>query len=207
MRGDQGKRECTKAEEGLVPTRKVQVGGFATQPRQPSTSSYMKFISCVSTTKGFHRHLSNTRLCTWTVAARISTPVRHIDTTTRRIIPFTHKTMSTEPSIRPTTIIAAVAGTLAAGVAAYAVYFDYRRRSDPEFRRSLKRASKAQAKASKVQEEKADAERKIQIRQMVKEVNDTGVPRDPEEVEKYFMDEVAEGELLCQDRKCTSQPP
>lgn len=41
--------------------------------------------------------------------------------------------------------------------------------------------------------------RRTEIRSAVDRVNAEGVPKDPEEVEGYFMEEVAEGERLCQD--------
>lgn len=112
---------------------------------------------------------------------------------------------STAPSIRPTTIVLATAGAAVAGFFAYALYFDHKRRTDPEFRKSLKRAAKAEAKASKVQKEQAGVERRKEVKAIVERVNEEGWPRDPEEVEKYFMDEVAEGELLCQDGMFSTQ--
>jgi len=63
---------------------------------------------------------------------------------------------------------------------AYAVYFDYKRRNDPTFRKELKKQSKRQARVAK---EAAEAK-------------EEGFPTDVEEREAYFMQEVARGEGL-----------
>lgn len=107
--------------------------------------------------------------------------------------------MATE--IRTGAIIAATAGALATGFLAYAVYFDHRRRTDAEFRKALKRDNKRQAKVAK-EEENAKKEGDIKrIKQLLEKANAEGFPdpSNPEEVEKYFMDEVADGERMCQD--------
>ena len=106
--------------------------------------------------------------------------------------------MSTDPSIRPTTIIATILGTTLTGLAAYAVYFDYKRRNDVEFRKSLKRESKKQAKAAKVEAEISEKSEKHELRQMVDEAVEEGWPVPAEEKETYFMEEVGMGEKLCQ---------
>ena len=101
-------------------------------------------------------------------------------------------------SLRPTTIAAITAGTLVTGFLAYAVYFDHRRRTDPEFRKQLKRESKRTAKAAKEEAESHGKEQKKAIREAVEKANEEGFPKDPEEVEAYFMQEVAQGEGMCQ---------
>lgn len=105
--------------------------------------------------------------------------------------------MSTQ--IRTSTIVAASVGTVLASVLAYAVYFDHRRRSDPEFRKALKRESKRTAKVAKEDAERAGAQSRQRIREAVKSANEEGYPTDPQVVEEYFMQEVAEGEKMCQD--------
>ncbi|QIW98693.1 hypothetical protein AMS68_004211 [Peltaster fructicola] len=108
---------------------------------------------------------------------------------------------STVPSnpISTTTVVLAVAGTLSAGLLAYAVYFDHKRRSDPEFRKHLKRqhkeASRQQERATKA----AQQGQKARIQSLVEEAIAEGVPQDPEEKEGYFMEEVGRGEKMCQD--------
>ncbi|KAF2473771.1 protein import receptor MAS20 [Lindgomyces ingoldianus] len=105
---------------------------------------------------------------------------------------------SSTSSIKPSTIAAITAGTVVTGFLAYAVYFDHRRRTDPEFRKQLKRESKRQARAAKEEAEAQGKEQKKAIRDAVERANEEGFPKDPEEVEAYFMQEVAQGEGLCQ---------
>lgn len=101
-------------------------------------------------------------------------------------------------SIRPSTIAALSIGTIVTGFLAYAVYFDHRRRNDPEFRKQLKRESKRTQKAAKEEAEAMGKQQKQQIREAVEKANEEGFPKDPEEVEAYFMQEVAQGEGMCQ---------
>jgi import receptor subunit TOM20 len=114
----------------------------------------------------------------------------------------THITMpSTTPSsgVQTSTIILATLGTVTTAALAYAVYFDYKRRSDPAFRRSLKRQQKQVSKAAKDEAVAAEKGQKEKVRQVVDEANDEGFPTDPEKTEEYFMTEVARGEQMCQD--------
>jgi import receptor subunit TOM20 len=106
--------------------------------------------------------------------------------------------------IKTSTIIAATVGTVVTGLIAYAVYFDHRRRTDPEFRKQLKKESRRLAKVQKEQAEAAGKEQRKAIREAVERVNAEGLPRDSEEVERYFMEQVAEGETLCQDGQLPS---
>lgn len=106
---------------------------------------------------------------------------------------------SQSQQISTSTVILATAGTLAAGALAYAAYFDYRRRSDPEFRKSLKKQHKKVQKAKEEEGKAAEQGQKEKIKQAVEEANEDGFPRDPEETEGYFMQEVAAGERMCQD--------
>ncbi|KAF2396549.1 protein import receptor MAS20 [Trichodelitschia bisporula] len=100
-------------------------------------------------------------------------------------------------NIKTSTIIAASVGTVAVGIVAYALYFDHRRRNDPEFRKALKRETRKQAKAAKAEAEAASAEQRKAIREAVEKVNAEGFPTDSEDVERFFMEEVAKGEALC----------
>ena len=63
----------------------------------------------------------------------------------------------------------------------------------------LKRESKKQARAAKEEAEAQGAQQKKAIREAVDKANEDGFPRDAEEVEAYFMQEVARGEGLCQE--------
>jgi len=106
--------------------------------------------------------------------------------------------MSQQSSIKTSTIVAISVGTVVTGLLAYAVYFDSKRRSDPEFRKALKKESKRTQRAAKEAAEQSGAEQKKAIRAAVALANEEGFPKDPEEVEAYFMQEVAQGEGLVQ---------
>lgn len=108
---------------------------------------------------------------------------------------------STVPSSGPstTTIAFAAAGVIATGAVAYAFYFDHKRRSDPEFRKSLKKQQKKIQKLNEEGAKAAERSQKEKIRKVVDDANEEGFPRDPEETEAYFMQEVARGEGMCTD--------
>lgn len=108
---------------------------------------------------------------------------------------------STTPSERISLASVAIAttGLIASAAVAYAIYFDHRRRSDPNFRRHLKRQHK---KVSRLDEESAlaaEREQKDRVKQAVQEANEEGFERDPEKTEQYFMQQVALGEQMCTD--------
>lgn len=108
---------------------------------------------------------------------------------------------STAPSsqISTTAVVLTVAGTLSAGLLAYAVYFDHRRRSDAEFRKYLKKQHKKVSRAQQEEAHAAEKGQKAKIQRAVAAAIEEGFPRDPEETEAYFMQEVARGEGMCQD--------
>jgi import receptor subunit TOM20 len=106
--------------------------------------------------------------------------------------------MSSQSSIKTSTIVALSVGTVVTGLLAYAVYFDNKRRNDPEFRKALKKESKRTQRAAKEEAEHHGAEQKKLIREAVAAANEEGFPKDPEEVEAYFMQEVAQGEAMVQ---------
>ena len=81
----------------------------------------------------------------------------------------------------------------------YAVYFDHKRRTDPEFRKALKRESRREARAAKEKAEAKGEEQKEVIKNAVNEAKEEGFPTDVEDKEAYFMNEVGQGEVLCQD--------
>ena len=84
-------------------------------------------------------------------------------------------------------------------VPAYAIYFDHKRRSDPGFRKALKRESRKEARAAKEEAEAQGVQEKQAIENAVREARDEGFPTDVEDKEAYFMNEVGQGEVLCQD--------
>ncbi|KAJ5557327.1 mitochondrial import receptor subunit (Tom20) [Penicillium sp. IBT 35674x] len=101
--------------------------------------------------------------------------------------------------MRTSVLVAASAGTIVAGLLAYAAYFDHKRQTDAEFRKSLKRNNKRLAKAVKEEVEAQGAQQREVIKQVVQRAKEEGFPTDLEEKESYFMNQVATGEGLCQD--------
>lgn len=82
---------------------------------------------------------------------------------------------------------------------AYALYFDHKRQTDPEFRKALKRESRREARIAKSQAEAQGVQQKQAIKAAVSLAKEDGFPTDVEDKEAYFMSEVARGETLCQD--------
>ena len=104
---------------------------------------------------------------------------------------------STQPSgPSTTTIVLATVGTLTAFALGYAAYFDHKRRSDPDFRRQLKKAAKQASKQEKLSAVSAERQRANEIRAAVAEANAEGFPTDPEKTEAYFMQQVEQGEMM-----------
>lgn len=84
-------------------------------------------------------------------------------------------------------------------LAAYALYFDHKRRTDPDFRKALKREARREARVARSQAEAAGAAQKNAIKRAVQEAEEEGFPSGVEDREAYFMQQVAEGESLSQD--------
>lgn len=82
---------------------------------------------------------------------------------------------------------------------AYAVYFDYKRRNDPDFRKALKRESRRQARIAKEEAEIQGKQQREEIKSAVQEAIDEGFPTDIEEKEAFFMQQIAQGEALAGD--------
>lgn len=99
-------------------------------------------------------------------------------------------------SLRTSTFVAAALGTATVGALSYAVYFDYKRRNDVEFRKALKRESKRTAKAAKVEAEESTTRDRAELRALVDEANAEGFPESNEEKEQYLWSRLAEGESL-----------
>nr|POE72294.1 mitochondrial import receptor subunit tom20 [Quercus suber] len=96
--------------------------------------------------------------------------------------------------------VAIITGTLfTTGALAYAVYWDHRRRTDPEFRKYLKKQHKKVSKLQQEQAKSAEQSQKQRIQAAIDEANEEGYPQGPEETESYFMQEVARGESMCTD--------
>ncbi|KAL3486391.1 mitochondrial outer membrane translocase complex, subunit Tom20 domain-containing protein [Aspergillus germanicus] len=103
--------------------------------------------------------------------------------------------------MRPSTLAVASACTIITGLLAYAVYFDHKRQTDPEFRKSLKRNNRRLARAVKEEAEAQGAQWRENIKKAVQQAKDEGFPTDLEEKEAYFMSQVAKGESLCAEDK------
>ena len=81
------------------------------------------------------------------------------------------------------------------------MYFDHQRRKNPEFRRTLRRNERRQARQEK-EEAEADAhQQRLSIKQAVDEAKEEGFPTNVEDKEAYFLDQVSLGETLGADRK------
>ncbi|ORX49502.1 protein import receptor MAS20 [Hesseltinella vesiculosa] len=89
------------------------------------------------------------------------------------------------------------AGAAAVVGVSFLFYFDYKRRNNPDFRRKLKRDRKKAAKLAK-QTEEDDKQTMIKlIEHVIVSAAREQYPKTPEEMEKFFMTQVAEGESLC----------
>ncbi|KAH8808934.1 mitochondrial import receptor subunit tom-20 [Xylogone sp. PMI_703] len=101
--------------------------------------------------------------------------------------------------VQTTTVVALSVGVVATSFLAYAVYFDHRRRTDPSFRKQLKKESKRQARAAKEEAEANSIKQRQAIKVAVQEAKEEGFPVDVEEKEAFFMQEVGRGEQLSAD--------
>ncbi|THV08202.1 MAS20-domain-containing protein [Dendrothele bispora CBS 962.96] len=92
--------------------------------------------------------------------------------------------------------ILTIAGVTLLGLAAYAAYFDYKRRNDVDFRRKLRKEKKRVDKtiaSSKAAEETTSTD---DLRAALEQVKKEEVPVSPEQKEAYFMSQVAAGEQM-----------
>lgn len=105
-------------------------------------------------------------------------------------------------TLRPATIAATTLGTLAAGIVIYALYFDHRRRTDPDFRRALKRSARRAQRADKEESHAESTQRARQIKEIVKTVQKEEKPSSREEREAFFLELLSEGERLLRDGEC-----
>ncbi|KAJ7437081.1 hypothetical protein B0H11DRAFT_632966 [Mycena galericulata] len=95
--------------------------------------------------------------------------------------------------------ILAIAGISVCGLLAYAVYFDYRRRSDPEFRKKIRKEKKRVDKSLAQSREALAAANEVseaELREALKQIKSE--PRIPtqEGRESYFLSQVGMGEQL-----------
>ncbi|KAK4081855.1 hypothetical protein Purlil1_11542 [Purpureocillium lilacinum] len=83
--------------------------------------------------------------------------------------------------------------------AAYVAWFDYRRRSQADFRRNLRRNERRQARAEKEEAEASTRRQRDAIKLKVDEAKEEGFPAGVEEREAYFNEQVMSGEMLSSD--------
>nr|AAB30680.1 import receptor MOM19 [Neurospora crassa] len=102
------------------------------------------------------------------------------------------------PSQAVTYTTAAVTA-VATGFLAYAIYFNYKRRNDPEFRRQLRHSARRQARQEKEYAELSQQAQRQRIRQMVDEAKEEGFPTTSDEKEAYFLEQVQASKILGQD--------
>ena len=88
----------------------------------------------------------------------------------------------------------------------YAIYFDHRRRTDPEFRKALRKDAKREARQARVQQEESANAQRNAIRRAVDNAKAEGFPTDVQEKEEYFMQQVGQGEMVSQQREFQAYP-
>ncbi|KAG1782985.1 hypothetical protein EV702DRAFT_235764 [Suillus placidus] len=100
---------------------------------------------------------------------------------------------------RSTTILT-VTSVAVGGILAYAVYFDYKRRTDANFRKQLRKEKKRVKQSQTPSESGQTASGGVDandLRSALESVRNEEVPPGPEEKEQYFMKQVGMGEQLC----------
>ncbi|KAH6895406.1 mitochondrial outer membrane translocase complex, subunit Tom20 domain-containing protein [Thelonectria olida] len=101
--------------------------------------------------------------------------------------------------VQTTTVVTATVATVATAIVGYAVYFDYQRRTQAEFRRNLRRNERKQARAEKEEAAASTQRQRNFIRAKVEEAKEEGFPTGVEEREAFFNEQVMAGEVLSQD--------
>ncbi|KAI9316054.1 hypothetical protein BX666DRAFT_2019641 [Dichotomocladium elegans] len=99
--------------------------------------------------------------------------------------------------MKPKTFAILGAGIAVSAAIGYLVYFDHKRRSDPELRKQMKRERKKAKKAVKAAEEEAKAGKLRLIDSVLEAITKETLPTTAEGKEQYFMAQVAAGEQLC----------
>ncbi|KAI0111321.1 mitochondrial outer membrane translocase complex, subunit Tom20 domain-containing protein [Daldinia grandis] len=101
--------------------------------------------------------------------------------------------------VQTSTALTISAATAATGILAYAIYFDYQRRADPNFRRNLRREERRQARAEKEEAVLQTKQKRKDIQKVIDQATEEGFPTGVNEKEQFFMDHVQKGELLAAD--------
>ncbi|KAI0650238.1 MAS20-domain-containing protein [Trametes meyenii] len=104
-------------------------------------------------------------------------------------------------SSRTSTIFTVAAVTVLGGLVAYAVYFDYRRRNDVDFRKKLRKEKKKVTKETQQAQAKAEAASEVnpvEIKAALLKIREEDLPATPEEKEAFFITQIQIGEQLAQ---------
>ncbi|KAI0921650.1 hypothetical protein AcW1_004438 [Taiwanofungus camphoratus] len=101
---------------------------------------------------------------------------------------------------RASAIFTLASVTVLGGLVAYAVYFDFKRRNDTEFRKRLRKDKKRVNKQAAQTQESSNASLGISVEELktaLAKLRDEHLPVDSEEKEHFFMSQVSLGEQLC----------
>ncbi|KAG0057233.1 hypothetical protein BGZ83_000646 [Gryganskiella cystojenkinii] len=98
--------------------------------------------------------------------------------------------------MKTSTIVAATVGTVAIAAVGYAIYFDSKRRNDPEFRRKLKKDKKRAQKQAKEEEKKKTTQTAQTVEEALAGIKEEDFPTSMEEREKFCMEQLSTGEAL-----------
>ena len=91
-------------------------------------------------------------------------------------------------TMKLSTVLTTTGISLGLAVVGYAIYFDYRRRNDPSFRKLLRKQTKRSVKAAKREKKAAADEENAVLDAIVREVNTPGVlPADVQQRESLCV--------------------
>ncbi|KAF9435377.1 hypothetical protein BGZ76_006417 [Entomortierella beljakovae] len=98
--------------------------------------------------------------------------------------------------MKTTTVVAATISVLAVATIGYAIYFDSKRRNDPEFRRKLKKERKRAQKIAKDEAKRLSTQSAQTAEEALSTIKDDDFPASMEEREKFCMEQLSAGEAL-----------
>ncbi|KAF9357201.1 hypothetical protein BGX26_004074 [Mortierella sp. AD094] len=98
--------------------------------------------------------------------------------------------------MKTSTVVAATVGVLAVATIGYAIYFDSKRRNDPEFRRKLKKERKRAQKLASEEAKKLSNKSAQTVEEALATIKDEDFPTSMEEREKFCMEQLSAGEAL-----------
>ncbi|KAF9113197.1 hypothetical protein BGX27_002038 [Mortierella sp. AM989] len=98
--------------------------------------------------------------------------------------------------MKTSTVVAATVGVLAVATIGYAIYFDSKRRNDPEFRRKLKKERKRAQKIALEEAKKLSTKSAQTVEEALANIKDEDFPASMEEREKFCMEQLSAGEAL-----------